>query len=160
MPEGIEFLYNYYMTSTKPKLLISACLTGEKCRYDGQIIYNRQAELLAQNYTLVPVCPEMLGGLPVPRPAAEIESGGGDDVIDGRSRVLTTSGDNVTEYFVRGAFKTLEIAQKNEILGAILKSKSPSCGVTTINVKGQPSRGEGVTAALLRRHKINVEEID
>ncbi len=148
------------MTKEKSKILISACLLGEKCRYDHKIIKSEKALKLAGNFCLVPVCPEMLGGLPAPRPRAEIESGDGSDVIDGRSRVLTATGDDVTKFFLDGAFKSLQVAVENRISHAVLKSRSPSCGVKNIIRNGRPFKGEGVTAALLRRNGIIIEELD
>jgi uncharacterized protein YbbK (DUF523 family) len=148
------------MPGKKPKIIISACLLGEKCRYDNIIIKNEKALQLAGEYCLVPVCPEMLGGLPTPRPRAEIESGDGFDVIDGRSRVLTDSGNDVTDHFLKGAYEALRAALENEISRAVLKSKSPSCGVKNIIRNGRHYKGMGITAALLRRNRIMIEEMD
>lgn len=97
----------------------------------------------------LPVCPEQLGGLPTPREAADITGGDGYDVLAGRARVMTKTGSDLTEPFIRGAQQVLFIAQFQNIESAFLKARSPSCGLAgTI----------GVTAALLRLHNIRVTE--
>jgi uncharacterized protein YbbK (DUF523 family) len=106
-----------------------------------------------------PACPETLGGLPTPRPDSEIDSGDGGDVLDGRSRVITRSGRDVTESFIKGAYLALEAAARNGIRRAILKSNSPSCGAGKIydgTFKKALKNGSGVLAVLLARHGIHV----
>ncbi len=105
---------------------------------------------------LVPFCPEQLGGLPTPRPRAEIESGSGDDVLDGRSRVLDEGGRDVTAAFVRGAEEAAGLCARLGIRTAVLKARSPSCGAGQIVRGGRLVDGDGVTAALLRRRGIAV----
>ncbi|MFZ7133398.1 MAG: DUF523 domain-containing protein [Eubacteriales bacterium] len=103
-------------------ILISACLLGCPCRYDGG---NHLIDALAglkRFYPIVPICPEQLGGLDTPRRSCEIIQS------HGQQRVVTKDGNDVTEEFLNGAQRTLEIAQKNDIQIAILKSNSPSCG--------------------------------
>lgn len=105
------------------------------------------------------VCPEEDGGLATPRPAAEIRGGDGSDVLDGRARVVTEGGVDVTEAYLEGARIALERAREAGARTAILKSRSPSCGRGCI-YDGSFSRtlkeGEGVTAALLEREGIQV----
>ena len=108
---------------------------------------------------LVPVCPEQLGGLPTPRPPAEIVGGDGADVLDGAASVITVDGEDKTSEFLDGAHQTLEIATSQNATHAVLKSRSPSCGCGQIydgTFTGKLSDGDGVTAALLRRHGIQV----
>src|SRR4051794_27016878 len=95
------------------RILVSACLLGRPVRYDGTGRRSDDAllTLWRDQGRLVPVCPEMDGGLPVPRPAAEISGGSGDDVLDGRAQVLTRDGTDVTAHFVAGARRSLDQAR-------------------------------------------------
>lgn len=108
----------------------------------------------------VPACPEQLGGLPTPRPPAEIQQGcDGFTVLDGRARVLRQNGEDVTEAFIRGAQEMLKLAQACRPELVILKERSPSCGVNAIydgNFCGRTIPGIGVAAALLKRHGLQV----
>src|SRR5574343_979653 len=114
----------------KPVLLVSACLLGQPVRYDAAskgLPDDWQASLAAR-YTLLPFCPECAGGLPTPRPAAEIDGDGGDAVLHGLARVHTASGDDVSAAFVHGARLALALAQQHGCRLALLKANSPSCG--------------------------------
>ena len=143
------------------KILVSACLLGEAVRYDGRdkALDDRLLRQLLREDRVIGFCPEVGGGLPIPRPAAEIQNGGGAAVIAGHARVLTDSGDDVTDYFLAGARQALELCQEHEIRAAVLTESSPSCGGTQI-YDGSFSRraiaGAGVTAALLRSRNIAV----
>ncbi|HHI02783.1 MAG TPA: DUF523 domain-containing protein [candidate division Zixibacteria bacterium] len=148
------------MAAKKAKIVVSACLLGENCRYDGTSRENSKAKYLAKEFDLIPVCPETLGGLPTPRPGAEIESGDGIDVLKGKTRVVDMTGHDVTACFIEGAKRTLQIIKENAVHRVILKSKSPSCGVKNIVRNGQKISGSGVTAALLRYEGISLEEFD
>ena len=148
------------MADKRDKIIVSACLLGEKCRYDGTAKENGKVKKLAKGFDLIPVCPEVLGGLPTPRPKAEIDSGDGFAVLGGKARVVDISGNDVTANYIEGAQKTLQIVKENAIHRVILKSKSPSCGVKNIVRKGQKIKGSGVTAALLRQKRISLEEFD
>ncbi len=141
------------------KIIVSACLAGEKCRYDGKSKTNAKIIKLVKENKVIPVCPEVLGGLPTPRARAEIESGDGVSVLEGKSKVINSSGEDVTAEFVKGAYAVLEIARKENVKKAILKSKSPSCGVTIIRRQNQPAAGTGVMAALLKKNGVILEEI-
>jgi len=140
--------------------LISACLLGIKCAWDGKDIYksDRVIELLNSD-TLMPVCPEQLGGLKTPRAPQEIQGGIGEDVLDGKCKVLNINGEDVTQEFITGAGETLKIAKLFHIEEFIGKSRSPSCGCGQI-YDGTFSRklidGDGVTTALLKRNGIRV----
>jgi len=140
--------------------LVSGCLCGIHCRHDGGTREREEVAVLARRGLAVPVCPEQLGGLPTPRPAAEIACGDGHDVLAGRARVLTKDGTDVTEQFVRGAREVLRLARQMQAEEVILKSRSPSCGVGTIAQGGGTAAGDGVAAALLIQEGIPVRCID
>lgn len=144
------------------RILVSACLLGRRVRYDGGAKTSADERLAEwrREGRLVAFCPEVQGGLPVPRPAAEIEGGaGGEAVLDGRARVLATDGSDVTAEFLAGARAALEAARKAGARLAVLKEGSPSCGVLTVydgSFTGRRVAGRGVTTALLERHGIRV----
>ena len=139
----------------KPKILISACLLGENCKYNGgnnaDAICAGELVKLGQIYELIAVCPEYLGGLPTPREPAEICSNG---------RVLTKfSGRDVTRVFLLGAQICADIARENGCKIAILKERSPSCGSGEIydgSFTGRLVSGDGLTAAALKKLGIRV----
>lgn len=133
----------------REKILVSACLLGQKVRYDGGDSMTDDLFLLKDRYDLIPMCPEVQGGLPVPRPPAEILLG----------KVVTGAGQDVTKNFEEGARIVLDLCLTLGIKKAILKSKSPSCGKGRI-YDGSFTRnlvsGDGVTTRLLERHGIEV----
>ena len=140
--------------------LISACLLGMKCAWDGKDIYRSdKAIALLNSETLMPICPEQLGGLKTPRAPQEIQGGTGEDVLDGKCKVLNIDGEDVTQKFINGAVETLKIARLFHIEEFIGKSRSPSCGCGQI-YNGTFSReligGDGVTTALLKRNGVRV----
>ncbi len=138
------------------KKIISACLYGQICRFDGK---NKKLPNLSdykKGCCLIPVCPEILGGLPVPRPRARINSGTGKDVLDGKARIVDENGKDVTDYYIDGAKKTLQIAIDNNVKKALFKSKSPSCGFGRVHNAEGLVEGNGVTAELLIRNGIKV----
>ena len=141
--------------------MVSACLVGHKCRYDGGSKPNAQVLALYARGEAVAFCPECLGGLTVPREPSEIEPGfSGVDVLNGKARVLTAGGLDVTEAFLAGAENALRMCVEIGAKLAILKSHSPSCGCDAIydgTFSGVLSGGDGVTAALLKRHGIAVQ---
>jgi uncharacterized protein YbbK (DUF523 family) len=143
--------------------LVSACLLGIDCRYDGQGCPDRQLRKLAVLGYVVPFCPEVFGGLSIPRLPAEIEDAhiglDGHAVLDGRTRVVTRDGRDFTVQFLAGAKGALALARRLGIRRSILKSNSPSCGVGQTydgRFTGTLVPGDGVTAALLRRSEIQV----
>lgn len=129
--------------------LVSACLVGLCTRYDAQIKSSATSIEQLRGTHWIPVCPEQLGGLPTPRTAADLVGGDGNDVLAGKAKVITRTGEDVTSQFLKGAQQCLQIAQAQQITTALLKSGSPSCGL---------SRQIGVTAALLRQHGIRILE--
>jgi len=136
--------------------LISACLVGIKCRFDGKDRKDVKMEKLMEKGKGVAVCPETLGGLVLPRPKAEISRGKGEDVLLGKSRVINQKGNDISLRMVNGAIRTLKIAQRLKIKKAFMKEKSPSCGVEKIYRKGKVTQGDGVTTALLKKQGIKV----
>lgn len=131
------------------KILISACLLGCRCRYDGGSKPHPVAARLAEHHELVPVCPEQLGGLPTPRPPAERR---GD-------RVVTAAGVDVTEQYCRGAEEALRLCKVTGCQAAVLKERSPSCGSGAVydgTFSGTLTAGDGVTAAALKAAGIPV----
>ena len=133
------------------KILVSACLLGTPCRYDGQSKPVLALERLREmGHTLVPVCPEVLGGLPTPRPPAELQPDG---------RVVNRVGEDVTAPYRKGAELALDLARAEGCALAVLKAKSPSCGCHQIydgSFTGNLIPGQGVTARLLEESGIQV----
>ncbi len=134
-------------------VLVSACLLGFSCRYDGCILQpdSQLPAIIREYFTLIPVCPEQMGGLPTPRVPSEIISGNGYDVLQGASRLCNLEGRNVTESFLRGAREAILVARICGCRTAIMKERSPSCGVHHVVKNGETVSGPGVsTAALLK----------
>jgi uncharacterized protein YbbK (DUF523 family) len=130
--------------SKNEKILVSACLLGINCKYDGTSNKNEKVLRLAKDFILIPVCPEILGGLPIPREPAEQKG----------KRVITKSGKDVTKYFERGAKEVLKICKILKIKKAILKQKSPSCGCGKIydgTFSGKLIKGDGITTKVLKK---------
>jgi uncharacterized protein YbbK (DUF523 family) len=141
-------------------LLVSACLVGIPCRYDGGSCSHGQLQASAAQGGILPLCPEVVGGLPTPRPSAEIQGGDGWDVLQGQAQVVNIEGKDVTAEFLAGAQEALRVAQRYDIKEAILKAHSPSCGVGQVydgSFSGRLVEGDGVTAALLKRAGIIVK---
>lgn len=125
-------------------LLVSSCLLGLNCRYSGGACPSEAVKRLADHFGLIPVCPEQMGGLPTPRSPVELRDG----------RAVCRSGEDVTEFFQRGAEEALKLAELFHCRYAILKSKSPSCGFGSIydgTFSGAMTNGEGVSAGVFRR---------
>lgn len=140
----------------KEPVIISACLLGLKTRHDGKDAFSKEAAERT-GLLMIPVCPEQLAGLPTPRARAEITGGGGAEVLDGKARVLDSGGADITERFIAGAEEVLKIARLTRAKKALLKEKSPSCGVTFIKRENKTIEGTGVLTALLKREGIEVE---
>ncbi len=131
------------------KILVSACLIGTNCKYDGKNNAFENVIKLKNKYELIPVCPEVLGGLPTPRIPSEIKDG----------KVYNRIGVDVTKYFAKGAKDALLIAKENNIKYAILKERSPSCGSHSV-YDGTFSKnqvpGQGVFSKMLTKYGIKV----
>ena len=135
------------------KILVSACLLGENVRYDGenQLLNNKTLARWHKNGQLISLCPEVAGGLSIPRPPAEINQQSG--------LVITAFGEDVSRQFYQGAQITLNICKQQKIRFALLKESSPSCGSATIydgNFSSEKMSGQGVTASLLMKNGIKV----
>ena len=133
----------------KEKLLVSACLLGEKVRYDGTGFEIEEINRLRERYELIPMCPEVLGGLPVPRDPAEIRNG----------LVRTINGKDVTANYETGAGIVLDWCRRNGVEKALLKARSPSCGKDKIydgTYTGTLTKGHGVACRLLLENGIKV----
>lgn len=136
-------------------ILVSACLAGYRCRYDGDTKPSEEIMALVRAGKAIPICPEALGGLPCPRLPSERTA---DD-----TRVMASDGRDVTESFLRGANEALRIAKLYGCERAILKAHSPSCGLGTIydgSFSGGLRQGNGVTAELLLQNGVAVETRD
>ena len=137
-------------------ILVSACLLGICCRYKGDGKKCERVLELGKEHTLIPVCPEQLGGLPTPRDPAEQQG----------EKVISRAGRDVTEQYQRGAEAALMIAKLNRVSLAILKSRSPSCGSGMVydgSFEGRLIPGDGICARLLKQNGIRVmseEEIE
>lgn len=130
-------------------ILVSACLLGVACRYDGKSKPNPEVLKLVEKFNLIPICPEQLGGLPTPRIPSEISN----------TKVLTSEGKDVTLEYKKGAIEALKIANIFNCKLAILKEKSPSCGCGKIydgNFNKTLIVGNGITAQLFLENGINV----
>lgn len=148
------------------RILVSACLAGRACRFDGSANKDDEVSRLVATGRAVLVCPEEDGGLGTPRPPAEIVGGDGWDVLAGRARVVTGDGTDVTQQYLDGAAKALEAARRTGAETAILKARSPSCGKGQIydgSFRRTLAKGDGVTVALLKANGIAVvtdEEVE
>lgn len=139
--------------------LISACLCGVNCKYNGLNNYNEICDKLLASGKAILVCPEQLGGLPTPRIPSEIIGESSNILNYNNGSVIDENGNDVTPQFVKGAKETLQIAKKLNIKKAILKDGSPSCGVNYIydgNFNGTKIKGMGLTAQLLKESSIDI----
>ena len=135
------------------KILVSACLLGENCKYNGKNNYSERVAAYVAGHEVIPVCPEVLGGLPIPRDPAEIVEG----------MVTNCKGISVDRQFRKGAEEALRIAGENGIDLAILQSRSPSCGARQIydgTFTGRLISGQGVFAGLLRENGFRVMDCE
>lgn len=148
------------MKVQKPiKVMISACLLGIRCRYDGGHSLCPYLAHFMNLISFIPFCPEQLGGLPTPRPPANMTEGDGRDILSGRANVVNVEGEDITDAFKKGAEESLKLARLTGAIIAIMKDKSPSCGLRT-PYYGKPSGfGIGVTAAFFESNRIKVFEL-
>ena len=131
----------------KEKILVSACLLGENCRYNGKTKKSDRVCVFAKGFEFIAVCPEVLGGLPIPRNPVEIQDG----------KAIDNKGNDLTKEFNDGAEEVLKIAKKNNIKKAILKQCSPSCGSGQLTMLDLSIiEGDGLTAKLLKENGIEV----
>lgn len=138
-------------------VIVSACLLGERCRYDGKDQLSDKVTLALAGKEVVPLCPEAAAGLGIPRPAVQLMRGDGQAVLFGNAAaVVKDSGRNVTEQFTLGAQLAVSAAKRYGATVAILKERSPSCGSTHVWIDGALAEGQGVTAAALRHAGLTV----
>lgn len=140
-------------------ILVSSCLAGLEVRYNGTHCLNNKIMKLIEEKKAITVCPELLGGFSTPREPAEIIGGNGEDVLDGKAKVIEKSGRDVTELYIKGAYITLKKAIDVNATVVVLKEYSPSCGSSMIfngEFIGEKIAGNGVTAALLKRNGLQV----
>lgn len=139
-------------SSNKEKILVSSCLLGLNCRYDGRNNYSKEVEEFLENYEVIPICPEIMGGLPTPRTPSERQA----------DRVINKEGKDVTEQYEKGARECLFLAQKYDVKKALLKLRSPSCGSKEIydgTFSHTIIEGDGVAAELFKKNGIEVISI-
>jgi len=135
------------------KVAVSACLLGENCKYNVGNNYNKKLVNFVESYEVIAMCPEVLGGLAIPRPPAEIVNG----------LVRQKNGISVDNEFKKGAQKALNIIKKNKIGLVILQSRSPSCGVNNVydgSFTGKLIEGKGVFARILEENNIEVIDVE
>lgn len=140
--------------------IVSACLLGIKCRYDGKGCPDERMLAMAHERIFLPFCPEQLGGLPTPRQPARITGGHGGDVLDDRAAVRDANNVDVTRHFLRGAQEVIKVARLMKVKTAIMKETSPSCGVCFVHRDDAVVKGMGVTTALLLREGIRIISSD
>jgi len=141
------------------KYIISACLIGENCKYNGGNNLNERIRAIYKKTDSVAVCPEVLGGLGVPRARTELCKGAGDSVICGEAKVINEEHIDVTDALCTGSQRTLATAIENGITHAILKARSPSCGCGTVydgSFTGSLQHGDGVCTALLKQNGFTI----
>lgn len=139
--------------------LISACLCGVNCKYSGGNNLNKDCMKLLENNEAILICPEQLGGLATPREPSEIRGNTYEIIQDKKGEIVTRSGKDVTNNFIKGAKEVLKIAKESGIKAAILKDGSPSCGSRYIydgTFSGNKIKGEGITCKMLREEGIDI----
>ena len=145
--------------SKNKEYIVSACLIGKHCFYDGSCGYNSKIKELIDSGIAIALCPEELGGLKIPRPPAEIFAGIGEDVLKGKAYVFNKEGRDVTINVIKGSKEFLAIAVECGVKKAILKARSPCCGRGKIydgTFTNKLRKGDGVTVALLLKNNIDV----
>ena len=144
-------------------ILVSACLLGQKVRYDGRHAHCQEIKALVGSEPVLALCPEVLGGLGVPRRPARFVGARygreGLDILEGRARLLDDAGRDVSDAFMRGARQVARLAQEHGVRLALLKDRSPSCGWDPEGANPQGGPGLGVLAALLSAAGVAVREV-
>ncbi len=138
-------------------ILVSACLVGVGCRYNGASKFHAGVAAFLEGKPFVPVCPEILTGLGFPRPPSEILNGDGLQVLLGKARVYLKDGTDVTKAFRKGCEEAMKIARLVRPVTAILKDRSPSCGVLQVYNDGKLITGRGIFAVLLEREGVKLK---
>lgn len=143
------------------KILISACLMGQKVRYNGKDLLQETEgfQALKQQHELISLCPEVAGGLSTPRPPAEVQNGSAAKVFESNGKVIATTGDDVTQAFISGAEQAVSLCKEHNIRFAVLTESSPSCGRNKVydgSFSGNKIEGMGLTAYLLEKNGVKV----
>jgi len=141
-------------------LLISSCLVGLKTRYDGNDAFDVRIKEIEKRYVLIPVCPEVLGGLSIPREPATIRRKDGCGFWEENIPVVIETGEDISKQFKEGALTTLDFAKFLKVQNVILKEGSPSCGVFLVNSSFHKKSGIGVTTYLLKKNGFVVDTIE
>lgn len=131
------------------KVIVSACLLGDNVKYNGENNYQEELVSFLKDYEVIKICPEVMGGLKIPRSSAEIRN----------EKVITYDNQDVTNEFSKGALKVLELAKRENVKVAILKKNSPSCGMGNIydgTFSHKLIKGDGVTSKLLKNNGITI----
>lgn len=139
--------------------IVSACLAGVACTYKGQHKLRRPIRKLVDDGSAIAACPEVMGGLPIPRENSEIVGGDGRDVLAGKAKIITISGIDISKNYIRGSRAILKLAKSSRIKKAILKANSPACGFGHIydgTFRRKLKKGSGVLAALLRQNGLRI----
>jgi len=144
------------MDESKPIIGVSACLLGEACRHDGDDADRPAVRRACAGHTVVPVCPEVLGGMGTPRPPVHFLTGDGATALAAESGIVDDSGAERTEAMLAGARIALQRILDAGASRVILKERSPSCGVRSVHHADQVVPGIGVFAALLRQHDVQI----
>ncbi len=137
-------------------VLVSACLIGIPCRYDGDSSFKESLlkELIGK--IVVSVCPELMGGMGVPRVPFELPSLNYDKIFGGEEKIMNKEDEDITEKAINGCLKVLEVCKALGIEKAYLKENSPSCGVNQVYINGVKNKGMGICAYLLKKNDIIV----
>jgi uncharacterized protein YbbK (DUF523 family) len=144
----------------KQRVLISACLAGLQTRYDGTSDPYPGLQDLLKEHLVIPVCPEILGGLGIPRSPCRFIGGDGKDVLEGQARIIDRDDIDRTSSFIKGAHETVRIVEIVSPDVVYFNEGSPSCGMNGVNIDGLKQRGCGVTTALLMRRNIPIVAVD
>jgi len=140
----------------RPPIIVSACLLGRRCRYNGEDRAHAGVRRFLKGKNYVAVCPEKLAGWGVPRPPVELKGGGAEKVMEGRARIVTHEGTDLTASLIRAVRKLVDRATSLRSEEAILKEKSPSCGVTKVYRDGRLVEGKGLFTHRLKDRGIQV----
>ena len=141
---------------TDKVIIVSACLLGVNCRYSGMSKKDDKVIEFLVGKHFVPVCPESLSGLPIPREPADFDRGDGTMTKNGKNQVVDRDGINVTKKFLRGASEAMKICKLSGAKSAILKDRSPSCGVHQVYNEGTLVNGVGIFTAMLLLEGVKV----
>ncbi len=139
-----------------PPILVSACLVGFRCRYDGKDKLDLNVLKRLEGHSWLAVCPEQRAGLPTPRDPIMFEGGTGRDACEGRARVVRADGRDVTDELLNASRSIIEAVRVYGVRTAVLKERSPSCGVAWTYLGDNRMEGMGIFAAMLQRERVEI----